>query len=50
MDIEEGSEVYIPNDLRVSDLPFSMQFYDPIMNIIHRDMASDRKEYFLKKN
>jgi len=50
MDIEEGAEVYIPNDLRNNKLPQSFQFYDPIMNIVHQKMADDRIEYFLKKN
>ena len=50
MDIEEGSEVYIPNDLRNDKLPMSFQFYDPIMNIVLLKMADDRTEYFLKKS
>ena len=50
MDIEEGADVYIPNDLRQTQLPQSFQFYDPIMNIVHSRMADDRIEYFLKKN
>ena len=50
MDIEEGAEVYIPNDLRNCKLPQSFQFYDPIMNITHLKMTDDRIEYFLKKN
>ena len=50
MDMEDGTDVYIPNDLRNDKLPQSFQFYDPIMNIIHDKMAADRIEYFLKKN
>ena len=50
MDIEQGSTVYIPNDLRNSKLPQSFQYYDPIMIIIHQRMTDDRKEYFIKKN
>ena len=50
MDIEQGAEVYIPNDLRNSKLPLSFQYYDPIMIIINQRMADDRKEYFIKKN
>jgi hypothetical protein len=50
MDIEQGAEAYIPNDLRNSKLPLSFQYYDPIMTIVQQRMADDRKEYFIKKN
>jgi hypothetical protein len=50
MDIEEGSEVYIPNDLRNCKLPMRIQFYYPIMNIVLLRIADDRTEYFLKKS
>ena len=50
VDIEQGTEVFIPPDLRISQYPLSMQFNDPILMIIHRRMSDDRKEYFIKKN
>ena len=50
LDIEEGTEVFIPKELRTDNFPLSFQFNDPILMIIHRKMSDDRKEYFIKKN
>jgi len=50
IDIEQGTEVFIPPDLRMNTFPLSFQFNDPILMIIHSRMSDDRKEYFIKKN
>jgi hypothetical protein len=50
LDIEEGTEVFIPKELRTDHFPQSFQFNDPILMIIHKKMSDDRKEYFIKKN
>ena len=31
LDIEQGREVFIPDDLSVKMLPLSFQYYDPVM-------------------
>ena len=50
MDIEEGLETYITRDLRISLLPESFHYYDPIMVTLHQRISDDRKEFFIKKN
>ena len=50
LEIESGTEVFIPSDLRIDHLPLSFQFNDPVMMIIQQRMSDDRKEYFIKKN
>ena len=50
MDVEEGGEVFIPKELRVTSLPPSFHFYDPVLGIIHEKMKSDRIEYFIKRS
>ena len=49
-DIEEGGEVYIPNELRNTNLPPSFHFYDPVLGIVHEKMKCDRAEYFIKRS
>lgn len=49
MDIESGSEAYIPKLLSQDSLPMSFRFYDPIMKIVQGLMGDDKKNYFLLK-
>ena len=34
LEMEQGSEVFIPHRLSQDQLPMSYKYYDPIMNII----------------
>ncbi len=46
IDIEQGHESYIPKELAQDNLPYSMRFYDPILQIIQEKISEDRKVYF----
>ena len=43
IDMEQGSEVYIPRDLAQDDLPWSFRYYDPIMNLAETTMSQEAK-------
>ena len=47
MDIEQGSEAFIPKMLSQDHLPLSFRFYDPIIKIVQRLMTEDKKDFFL---
>ena len=49
LDIEQGSEVYIPKSFNQSDLPISFRYYDPIMKIVEDEMSDEKKMYFKLK-
>ena len=46
IDIEQGHESFIPKELSQDNLPYSMRFYDPIMQIIQDKISEERKVYF----
>lgn len=50
MNIEEGSEVFIPKDLSQDQLPLSFRFYDPLIQIVQTRMSEHRKDFFKLKN
>jgi hypothetical protein len=50
LEIEQGSEVFIPKQLNQKDLPHSMRFYDPLINIVRVGMDDVRKGFFFLKN
>lgn len=45
-DVEMGQEVFIPKELSQNDLPQSMKYYDPILQIITDNISDDKREYF----
>jgi hypothetical protein len=50
LEIEQGAEVFIPKQLNQKDLPHSMRFYDPLINIVRAGMDDVRKGFFFLKN
>ena len=46
MDLEQGQEVFIMDDLSQRKLPLSFRYYDPIIKIIFNRMTEDSKLYF----
>ena len=48
-DIQNGQEVFTPDELGQNGYPQSYQFYDPIMRIIQEDMPDERKQFFYSK-
>ena len=49
MDIEQGSEAFIPKALSQDSLPLSFRFYDPIIKIVQGLMTDEKKAHFLLK-
>lgn len=49
-ELEQGQEVFIPNQLSQDHLPLSMRYYDPILQIVDLEISNDKKEYFYSKN
>lgn len=35
LELEQGSETYIPSDLSCRDLPISFRFYDPVLRMVN---------------
>ena len=50
LDIQQGQESFIPQELSQDHLPASYKFYDPIVQIIESSISDDRKEFFYSKN
>lgn len=49
LDVEQGQEVFILDDLSQRFLPLSYKYYDPIIKIIFSKMSSDSKSYFTQQ-
>lgn len=51
IDLKQGKELMIPSELRTSDLPQSMRFYDPIINMLETGIDEETTyTYSLKRN
>lgn len=46
LDIEQGQEVFILNDISQRNLPLSFRYYDPIIKIIFSKMTKESKEFY----
>lgn len=46
LDIEQGNDVFIMDDLSQQKLPISFRYYDPIIKIIFNRMSEFGKNYF----
>lgn len=49
LDIEQGQEVFVLDDLSQRALPMSFKYYDPIIKIICSKMSSESKLYFTQQ-
>ena len=45
-EIEQGMEVYIPDDLRVDKYPKSYRYYDFILRLIQETISVEKQEFF----
>lgn len=46
LDVEQGQEVFILDDLSQRHLPLSFRYYDPIIQITINKMSNESKLYF----
>ena len=46
LEIEQGSQVYIPYYLSQDYLPMSFRYYDPILQFVKLKLGYERKEFF----
>ena len=50
MEVEQGSEVFIPRELAQKQLPLSFRFYDPILKMVQELICDDKKDFFVLKS
>ena len=46
LDIQRGSEVYIPPELSVNEFPISFRFYDPVFHLINKTIEQEKKTVY----
>ena len=46
LDIEQGMETIIADDLSQSDLPASFRYYDSVLRIIDADISDESRQFF----
>lgn len=46
LNLAQGDEIIIPEELSQKKLPLSYRFYDPIMKLIQEDLSKDMREFF----
>jgi hypothetical protein len=49
IDIEQGREVFIPNDLQQKKLPMTFRYFDPILQYIQESISKEKKQFFALK-
>lgn len=49
LELEQGQEVYIPNELSCDSYPQGFRFYDPIIQIVNHMFSSDNQVYHTLK-
>jgi hypothetical protein len=49
LELEQGQEVYIPNELSCDTYPQGFRFYDPIIQIVNHLFTSDNQVYHTLK-
>ena len=50
LEIEQGSEAFIPVELSQKSLPLSFRFYDPILKMVRELISEDSQDFLLLKN
>ena len=46
LEVEDGLEVFLPNDLNLDRLPYSFRYYDFLINYIKTKLSDDRREFY----
>ena len=49
LELEQGQEVYIPNELSCDSYPQGFRFYDPIIQIVNHLFSQDNQVYHTLK-
>ena len=49
-DIEQGREIYIPDEISIERYPVSFRFYDSTIKLVRNMLSDDIKQYFSFKN
>ena len=49
-DIEQGREIYIPDELSVDRYPVSFRYYDSVIRLVRKMISEDMKQYYSFKN
>ena len=49
LELEQGTEVFIPPDLCINRYPQSFRFYDHILNFIKENLSTERKDFYCAK-
>jgi hypothetical protein len=50
LDISDGDEMFIPNDLSLNQLPMSFRYYDPLIQIVQERFSEETLDYFKLSN
>ena len=50
LQVEQGDEVYIPNELSLKHLPINYQFYDCLLLDLQENMRQGTKDFYSFKN
>jgi len=46
LEIEQGMETSISDDITQSDLPWSFRFYDPVLKIVDAEISDESRQFF----
>ena len=49
LDLEQGNEVLIPQQLSQDHLPMSFRYYDPIFMFVNQQMSEQKREFYSAK-
>ena len=49
LELEQGQEVYIPNELSCDSYPQGFRFYDPIIQVVNHMFSGDNQVYHTLK-
>ena len=49
LELEQGQEVYIPNELSCDSYPQGFRFYDPIIQVVNHMFSADNQVYHTLK-
>ena len=50
LDMEQGREIYIPDELCIESYPESFRYYDCIIRLVRSALSDDMKQYYSFKN
>jgi len=49
LELEQDSDVLIPEELSQDKMPMSFRYYDPVIMLIQEKLSMDRRQYLMVK-